>query len=264
MACKRQNLRSQTREFIMRAVSYFEEERDNNGPLISLKKVYARAAAAFKIGEATIKRIKREEKCSDPETPGPSFSTPGKKHKKLKVVTDPDDFDVQAIRNHIFAYYKRKEVPTLDKLLVSLTAPETALFKGQRSSLYRLLHKIGFSYKRLNNRLVLMEKPAIALKRCFFLRAVKQIDWEKLIFLDETWINKNICKTHGFTDGSVKANLDNPTGKGSRLIICHAGGMNGWIDTPPLVFTSKTICNSCRIPIIIIGIQSYSITTVPL
>ncbi|HYT45210.1 MAG TPA: hypothetical protein VEP90_22980, partial [Methylomirabilota bacterium] len=30
-----------------------------------------------------------------------------------------------------------------------------------------------------------------------------------------------------------------PVGKGPRLIICHAGGMDGWINAEALVFQSK-------------------------
>ncbi|CAH0396083.1 unnamed protein product [Bemisia tabaci] len=60
------------------------------------------------------------------------------------------------------------------------------LFEGSRASLHRTLKKIGFEFNKLNNRIVLMEKPEIALKRCFYLRAIKKVDWNKLIFQDKT------------------------------------------------------------------------------
>ena len=39
--------------------------------------------------------------------------------------------------------------------------------------------------------------------------------------------------------GGTKGGVRKPTGKGSRLIILHAGGENGWIDGADLVFQSK-------------------------
>ena len=40
------------------------------------------------------------------------------------------------------------------------------------------------------------------------------------------------------TDG--KGEWKVPTGKGQRLIVLHAGGVEGWVDGAELVFTSKT------------------------
>lgn len=49
----------------------------------------------------------------------------------------------------------------------------------------------------------------------------------------------NNSKDISWTDGSIKCSVNAPLGKGKRLIICHAGGYNGWIDSPPLVFLSR-------------------------
>ncbi|XP_054286969.1 uncharacterized protein LOC129002881 [Macrosteles quadrilineatus] len=98
---------------------------------------------------------------------------------------------------------------------------------------------MGFKWKKLDNRKILMEKPSVALLRCRFLRKIRDVDIKKVVFLDETWVNANICKDIGWTDNSIKCTLNSPLGKGKRLIICHAGGYNGWIDAPPLIFQSK-------------------------
>nr|XP_018900448.1 PREDICTED: uncharacterized protein LOC109032657 [Bemisia tabaci]XP_018906389.1 PREDICTED: uncharacterized protein LOC109036553 [Bemisia tabaci]XP_018908627.1 PREDICTED: uncharacterized protein LOC109038124 [Bemisia tabaci] len=232
---KRQVLHSQAREFVARVIKYFEKEKQNNGPLLGINQVLERTAQALDIGYCTVRRIKKESELVASQKK-PKFSTPGKTHKKKGK--EVDDFDAEAIRRHIYGYYRDKNVPTLDKLLKSLA--EADLYKSSRSALHRLLQELGFTYRKLNNRVVLMEKPAIALARCFFLRSVLKIDWEKVIFLDETWINKNTCSTHGISDGTVKAHISDPKlGKGERLIICHAGGSTGWIPAPPLIFSSK-------------------------
>ena len=39
--------------------------------------------------------------------------------------------------------------------------------------------------------------------------------------------------------GGTKGGIRKPSGKGSRLIILHAGSESGWIDEAALVFQSK-------------------------
>ena len=148
-----------------------------------------------------------------------------------------DDFDKSAIRRHVVDYYRRKEVPTLRKLQASLK--DAGLFKGCLQSLSNVLKNIGFKWKRFDKRKVLMEKPSVALSRCRFLRKIRNVDIKNVVFLDETWINCNISKDVGWTNGSVSSTMGAPLGKGQRLIICHAGGVNGWINAPPLIFKSK-------------------------
>lgn len=90
---------------------------------------------------------------------------------------------------------------------------------------------------------MLTEKPSIALLRCQFLRKIHNFDIDKTVFLDETWVNQNIANDKGWTDDILKCTLKTPIGKGKRLIVCHAGSQNGWIDAPPLVLESKKTSN---------------------
>ena len=164
--------------------------------------------------------------------------TPRRKKKTFKsVVSGLDDFHKNAIRNHVIGYYRRREVPTLRKLKTTLCAAH--LFNGCIRTLAKVLKSIGFKWKKLNNRKILMEKPSVALARCRFLRKIREVDIKNVVFLDETWMNANISKDSGWTDDSIKCSVNAPLGKGKRLIICHAGGFNGWIRSPPLIFQSK-------------------------
>jgi transposase len=260
---------SQARTIVASVINYFYLEKDNMGPLKDVTKVLERVSEACGVPIATVKRMNVERKKAVElndhqlendedideaviETPDSTcastttrkrriiLSTPRK--NKLRVrerhVTNLDDFGKSAIRRHIVSYYERKEVPTLKKLGHSLK--EAGLFCGGKTSLAKVLKELGFVYKKFNNRKVLMEKPSVALKRCQFLRKVRNIDLDKTFFLDETWINQNASVTKGWTDDSVKGTLGTPLGKGKRLIICHAGSKNGWINAPPLIFQSKT------------------------
>ena len=66
-----------------------------------------------------------------------------------------------------------------------------------------------------------------------------EVDIEKAIFLNKTWMNENMRKETGWTNGTVRA-----------LSVLHwvkaniwlsAGGTSGWINTSPLVFELKKI-----------------------
>lgn len=142
-----------------------------------------------------------------------------------------------AIRNHVIGYYRRREVPTLQKLKTTLRSAN--LFNGCIRTLAKVLNSLGFKRKNLDNRKILMEKSSVALARCTFLRKIREVDIRKIVFLDKTWLNANISKDSGRTNGSVQCSVNAPLGKGKQLIICHTGGFNGWIRSPPLIFQSK-------------------------
>lgn len=260
---------SQARTIVATVIHYFYLEKDNMGPLKDVKKVLERVPEACGVPIATVKRINIERKKtaelndhqpeneedveadviedSDSTVANTSsrkrrivLSTPRKNklRGRARSVSNLDDFGKSAIRRHIVRYYERKQVPTLKKLGASLK--EAGLFFGGKTSLVKIINALGFAYKNFNNRKVLMEKPSVALKRCQFLRKARNIDLNKTVFLDETWINQNASVKKGWTDDTVKGTLGTPLGKGQRLIICHAGGKNGWIPAPPLVFQSKS------------------------
>lgn len=254
---------SQARTIISSVLQYFERERDNKGPLKDVKKVVERVSEACQVSIRTVGRIKAELKsvsvgadtshssdiqldlaeATEQEAVAvcnhstPVLQTPKKKKHKQSRFLLMDDFDRTAIRRHVVNYYKNKEVPTLRKLQVTLR--EASLFSGSLRTLSKLLKNLNFRWKKLNKRKLLMEKPSIALSRCRFLRKMKNVDMKNVVFLDETWLNANSTKEVGWTDDKADCNLNAPLGKGKRLIICHAGGYRGWINSPPLIFESK-------------------------
>ncbi|XP_026738274.1 uncharacterized protein LOC113501345 [Trichoplusia ni] len=130
------------------------------------------------------------------------------------------------------------ELPTLLKLLKSLK--EVDLFKGGITSLRQVIKDIGFVYKKVNKRKIIMERTDIALARCTFLRKAKNIsDWSKVVFLDETWLNANHTVAKSWTDDTAQSSTKVPEGKGERLIICHAGTASGFVPNCLLAFKSK-------------------------
>ena len=85
-----------------------------------------------------------------------------------------DDFDCDAIRRTVHEFYVKKEYSILDKLLQILKEKE--LFTGGCISLWKLLRKIGFRYKKVNDKRYVYEQPKIILQWHQYLRRVKKIE----------------------------------------------------------------------------------------
>lgn len=84
-----------------------------------------------------------------------------------------------------------------------------------------------------------MERTDIALARIDFLRKVKDItNWDKVVFLDETWLNANHTVSRSWTDDKAESTTKVPEGKGQRLIIAHAGTSSGFVPNCLLAFKS--------------------------
>lgn len=177
---KKTIINSLSREFVISLQDYFERENQNGRPLLPLSRVGDSVADALGIGRATVTRITKE-KFRESSMEENKLSTPNKKKRRTSYITAIDSFDSAAIKNHIYAYYSRNELPTLNMLLRSLE--EADLFKGSKPSLSKVLKNIGFTYKKSNKRKVIMERTDIPIKRCTFLKAAKKIeDWDRVVF----------------------------------------------------------------------------------
>ncbi|KAL0821583.1 hypothetical protein ABMA28_005035 [Loxostege sticticalis] len=121
-------LNSQSRELIIKLQNNFEREYQNGGPLIPINRVQDRVDA-IRISRQTVEENK--------------LHTPRKKWRKTSTMLDIDNFDSDAIRNHVYGYYTRNEYPTRAKLLVSLK--EAGLFNSGKTTLSALMKKNWFS-----------------------------------------------------------------------------------------------------------------------
>lgn len=119
--------------------NYFEEEKNNKVPLLSINRVVARTAAECKISGDTVKRIFKQSASS--AGPAERVITTGKPRVHARKVTDKD-----AIIRHIYGYYQRKELPTLIKLLVSLR--EADLYNKGSSSLQKNLIQVKLQVQK--------------------------------------------------------------------------------------------------------------------
>ena len=133
----------------------------------------------------------------------------------------------------------------MDSLLSAVK--EKGIFSEERTALWRVMRKIGFKYKKVNDKRYIYEQPCIIVWRHEYLRRLRRNRREGMyvIYSDETWANardgveKMWVEDDPRAIGGTKGGIRKPSGKRSRLIILHAGSENRWINEADLVFQSK-------------------------
>lgn len=90
-----------------------------------------------------------------------------------------------------------------------------------------------------------MERNDIVAMRVRFLRQMvnlrKNNDVRPVVYLDETWVNQNHIRNYIWQNSENKEGFKVPTGKGGRIIICHAGSSSfGFVNNSKLVFLCKS------------------------
>ena len=241
------HLHSQAKEIIYNVNRYFNAEKVNKGTLMDVNKVTARTAEATKVSKTTVGRIcsnlNQSYKRSTPEVPPviPSFTSPMKRSRPSPV-TDFDQFDKDVLRKIVLKFYERLEIPTLNKIKEELLKGNTE-FDGCLESLRKVLFKIGFRFMKADGRKFLMERSDVVASRAESLREIKRFREQgaNIVYLDETWINQNYTVQKCWVDCSsnLATGVKPHVGKGSRLIILHAGTKNGFVPNADLVFQAK-------------------------
>lgn len=94
--------------------------------------------------------------------------------------------------------------------------------------MWRILKSLHFKYKKCNDgRKFLMERNYIVAMRVKFLRTMCNLrqnnDTRPVVYLNDTWVNQNHTRGYIWQNEKNSEGLKVPTGKGSCLIICHAG-----------------------------------------
>ena len=140
----------------------------------------------------------------------------------------------------VHAFYTRREYPTLDAMLEK--AKEASNFPGGRFCLWQLLQQMGFKYKKRDNKKYIYLQKDILEQRHTYLQTIHKLQQENanLIYTDKTWVNAHHNNEYIWVDSDGTGGWKVPSGRGKRLIILHAGGVDGWVEGADLVFRSKT------------------------
>ncbi|KAK4885544.1 hypothetical protein RN001_001815 [Aquatica leii] len=209
-------------ELIHNLVDYFNQEKQNNGPLIPLTAVHARVSDALKIDTKTISNALRRHQNQDEN----KENEPQRKSLKTK------DMDERQ---------KVKSVLQFTTYTLLTKIKERGIVECKRTSLYHVLLDIGFFFKQTNNRKALCEKTSIASMRIKFLRSYitykKQDIYKQFVYLDETWIFAKGSNKRIWQDSSSKC-FKNLGGEGKRYIVLHAGTEDGFVEGADLIFST--------------------------
>ena len=147
-----------------------------------------------------------------------------------------DSFDREAMWRLVHGFYIKKEYPTLSAVLEKVRTD--GVFHGGWFCLWKLLRSMGFSYKIADNKWFLYEQHDIIEQWHTYLQAIGKLRQQNktIVYTDETWVNAHHTNEYIWVDYNGKGGWKVPSGKGQRLIVVHAGGVEGWVDGADLVF----------------------------
>jgi hypothetical protein len=174
-------LRNQNRRFLINTADYFRREKENGGLLQSVFAIHQRTAVAFQVSLRTVGRILSSNSLLSPRCKRFAPKSP-----------DIPSVVLEEIRNVIYDMYLNKEHVTL------LRNKYTKL--GRHLYTCNTIKKIGFRYKKTDNRRGLCAQSNIVAKRISFLRSyIKNVRSDKpwaFAYTDETWVFSKGRKVH--------------------------------------------------------------------
>ena len=102
--------------------------------------------------------------------------------------------------------------------------------EGEGECMFVCVHRIGFTSKKVQDKRYVYEQPRIIKWQCKYLRRMRKNRSENrpVVFFDETWVNAHDGRERTLVGvdqatGGTKGGVRKPSGKGTRLIILHAG-----------------------------------------
>jgi transposase len=226
------------RKLVVNVKCFFDQYRKE--PEKTAKSATALASAALGIGETTVKMIMA------------TFNSGGDQglSRSQTVNRGRPSFAVQPglesiVRQFVRDANKKGEQVTVDLIAKHITATGKQDFQIAKSTLWRALVRWGFEFGTGTRSAQLKESKRIVIQRRQYLRskiANRKSDGSTIrpeIYLDESFINKNHSRDSTWyldNDGSI---VGKPTGKGERLIIVNAIGIDGWVPNAELVFKAS-------------------------
>ena len=153
-------LHSQTKNIIINVNRYLAHQHR----CMSVSEIDEETAKATGVCVRTVKAIKQQSAKHFPITSSPKRATPP------SIIDKMDQFDKEAIRKEIIAFYDRGELPTLDNVLLKVKeAPVN--FSGGRTTFWKVIRTLRFRFKKCSSgRKILMERQDIVVARNKYLK----------------------------------------------------------------------------------------------
>jgi transposase len=145
------------------------------------------------------------------------------------------------LNDFIFAKIKKNEHITVS--IIYEYARECLDFDSSFTTLYRILKSIGYSFKKVNRRKILIERQDIInwrIRFCLkYLQLLRNPDM-KFIFLDETWVYQNGSQVRQWIlESNPKGVPTKFKGEGKRYTIINAGSEEGFLPNCDLILDTK-------------------------
>jgi transposase len=221
------------RQLVINLKLHFDEERKNHKE-VSTRNPALRTAKGLGIGEITVKRIMAEYRQNGHIREVYAAKSRGKPEYRAAVNLQP------VIREYIRTKNLAGQRVGVEKLRHYLL--ETHGVDIPPVTLWRTLQRWGFTYGTGKRRSALKEQDYVVLARRRYLRqkrANRNPDGSLKrpeVYLDETFVNKNHSGQFTWYLEEDGPWVNEPSGKGPRLIIVHAMTVSGWVPGAELVF----------------------------
>ena len=230
-------IHSEARNIVSRVIKKCDEEAKQGQLIHLLRQSTKRASDYAGVSEKTITRIRKESI----ESGGRQLSSPGKKRpRRPEKKFHCSEENRTIIRNIIYEFYVENEtVPPAEKLLDAIR--ERIDFPWRTDTLYKLLKNMGFKYVYSNSRnKILIEKPSIVTWRSKYLKAVQYYRTlnKNIIYVGEMWVDNSLHFSKCWRTEEFLGVLQNKSSH--RLVIVHAGGKDGFLNSAGLFFKSPT------------------------
>ncbi|CAI6376625.1 unnamed protein product [Macrosiphum euphorbiae] len=196
-------------------------------PNMSMRQMRTIISKEMGIGESTVHRTIKEYNTSN------AVKSP-KRTKSVGTYT-AFGFDAKSLDKIYKIVYDDNQLPTVS-----------------RSTIFKLLKELKFSYVKRGRNSALTERTKLILWRRRYLRSIRSFREEgrHIYYLDETWVNAGDCPNYEWRDTTITSHRDaflkgmstgsvNPSGKGKCLIVLHIGSEDGFVDNGLLCFESK-------------------------
>jgi len=213
-----------------------------DSPRLTLRQTIVEISKSTGLGQRTVQTTLSEYKNQG------TVSSPNNKRKKASIVNTVEEFVKNAIRQLIHNFWRRREVPTLVKILTAVNEDET-LPNFKRSSFQKVLKDLQFEYLKKNRNSALLEREDLIDWRRGYLQKIRHYRSQNrpIYYLDETWVNAGETHSRTWIDTTVKSSRDaffrglttglkEPSGKGKRIIVLHIESTDGFVPGSLLCF----------------------------
>lgn len=237
-------IKSGNRQTVLNVFEYFKKLH----PTDSVDTLVQKTSGATGTSKRSIYRFRSEYSRGN-------IASPRKCRKKVEYKNSRGSkynrFVISAIRRIVHSFFKNNLPPTLSAVLSTVNG-ESDLPNFKRTTLWTLLKESGFTFEKRNKRSLLIERDDIIIWRHSYLRQIKNCRRQQLpiVYLDETWVNVGQTTNKIWVDKTVKTpkdafmaglttGLKDPTERGPRFVITHAGGEKGFVNGAKMVFLAK-------------------------